>query len=110
MKLLNVIDSLTKVKIRHGSSINSKSNPNEKSNQINTSNNSIKLSDNFNESINSTSTMNEKSLANYVNQLLDDKNKLETQLGLVRNELNEFKKANKELKTVKKHFNYLFCV
>lgn len=104
LKLLNVIDSLSKIKIRQGSNISSKnstSNVNEKSNQINKSNNSIRMRENFNESFNSTSTMNEKSLTKYVNQLVEEKKQLEIQLHSVGNELNEFKKANRELKTVK---------
>lgn len=101
---MNVIDSLTKVKKRQGSTINSNiitANLNEKSNQATKLKNSVKTIENFNESINSTSTMNEKSIAGYTNQLLEEKNKLESQLNLVNSELNELKKANKELKTVR---------
>lgn len=106
LKLLNVIDSLSKIKTRTVNTSTSTSSTNinnsfgqEKPVNLNKSNLSSKANDSLNDSL-TTSTMNEKGLYKYINRLTEEKSRLEANLSSVSNELNEFKKSNKELKTV----------
>lgn len=118
LKLLNVIDSLSKTKIRQTTNVHpnntgaitsttttttmttTSTNLNQEKNQLNKSISSTKGNESLNESLTNTSTLNEKSLYKYINKLNEEKTRLEGNLLSVNNELGEFKKANKELKTI----------
>ncbi|CAF1022275.1 unnamed protein product [Brachionus calyciflorus] len=106
LKLLNVIDSLSKTKIRNASnviqSVELNTSQQDKPSPMNNSLNTAKQSDQLNETMTNTLTQNERSLYKFINRLTEEKNCVETNLNSANNELNDLKKSNKELKTIVK--------